>query len=148
MRRYGVVFYFGLTCISMLIVSDQMHRRLRRDRIERRLASALVALCALLPLLGLAHALVPLWWPDPALKDVLENNTEWWAGAIFTAFFFGLAWGWRSTGFTLELASRRRWRARASTCSLARVAGYCRAACAARNHRLRRDRRRCSVRAG
>ena len=108
MRRYGVVFYFGLTCIGMLIVSDQMRRRLQGGRLERRVATALVALCALLPMLGLAHVLLPLWWSDPALKDTLENSTEWWAGAIFTAFFFTLAWGWRSTGFTLLLRGRSR----------------------------------------
>ena len=100
MRRYGVVLYFGLTCIGILIVSDQMQRRLRGRRLEGRIA---LALCAMLPLLGLAHVLLPLWWPDPAAKDALENITEWWGGAIFTAFFFVLAWAWRSTGLRLLL---------------------------------------------
>lgn len=106
MRRYGVVFYFGLTCIGMLIVSDQIWRRLRSNPRERRVAVALLALCALLPLLGLAHGLLPLWWPAPAVKDALENITEWWAGAIFTGFFVVLAWAWRRTGFCLQLRSR------------------------------------------
>lgn len=105
MRRYGVSFYFGLTCIGMLIVSDQMWRQLRAGRHERRIATALVVLCALLPLLGLAHLLLPLWWSKPATKDALENLTEWWGGAIFTVFFFVLAWAWRSTGFGLRLHS-------------------------------------------
>jgi hypothetical protein len=108
MRRYGVVFYFGLTCIAMLIVSDQMRRRLQGGRLESRIAGALVALCALLPLIGLAHVLLPLWWTDAALNDALENSIEWWAGAIFTAFFFTLAWGWRKTGFALQLRRRSR----------------------------------------
>ena len=95
MRRYGVVFYFGLTCIGMLVVSDQMQRLLPRRRLEGRIA---LALCALLPLLGLAHVLLPLWWPDAAFKDALENITEWWSGAIFTAFFLLLACAWRGTG--------------------------------------------------
>ena len=98
MRRYGVVFYFGMTCIGMLIVSDQMQRLLRGRRLEGRIA---LALCALLPLLGLAHVLLPLWWTEPAFKDALENITEWWSGAIFTVFFFLLASAWRSTGLRL-----------------------------------------------
>ena len=72
---------------------------------QRTLWAALLALCALLPLLGLSHVLLPLWWSDPKAGDVLENVTEWWAGAIFTVFFFVLAWAWRSTGFRLRLYS-------------------------------------------
>lgn len=106
MRRYGLAFYFGLTCIGMLIVSDQMQRRLRGRQGERRLTLALLTLCAMLPLLGLVHALLPLWLPGPAAKDALQNITEWWAGAIFTAFFAVLAWAWRRTGFGAHLRSR------------------------------------------
>ena len=103
MRRYGVAFYFGLTCIGMLIVSDRMQRRLLGSWLER---NAALALCAMLPLLGLAHVLLPLWWPEPLTKDALENITEWWAGAIFTAYFAVLAWVWRRTGFSLRLRRR------------------------------------------
>ena len=103
MRRNGVAFYFGLTCIGMLIVSDQMQRRLSGNWLERNLA---LALCAMLPLLGLAHVFLPLWWPASLTKDALENITEWWGGAIFTAFFAMLAWAWRRTGFTLHLGRR------------------------------------------
>lgn len=106
MRRYGVVFYFGLTCIGMLIVSDQMQRRLQQRPAERHLTRAMLALCAMLPLLGLAHVLLPLWWTAPTAKDALENVTEWWAGAIFTAFFAVLAWAWWRTGFTARLQRR------------------------------------------
>jgi len=103
MRRNGVAFYFGLTCIGMLIVSDQIQRRLIGNWLERNLA---LALCAMLPLLGLAYVFLPLWWPAPLTKDALENITEWWGGAIFTAFFAILAWAWRRTGFTLRLGRR------------------------------------------
>lgn len=106
MRRYGVVFYFGLTCIGMLIVSDQMQRRLQQHPAERHLTRSLLALCGMLPLLGLAHVLLPLWWTAPTAKDALENVTEWWAGAIFTAFFAVLAWAWWRTGFTARLHRR------------------------------------------
>ena len=55
----------------------------------------------LLPLLGLANVFLPLWWPGPAFKDAVENITEWWGGAIFTAFFLLLACAWRSTGLRM-----------------------------------------------
>ena len=100
MRRYGVTFYFGLTSIGMLIVSNQMQRQPLGNWVERNGA---LALCAMLPLLGLAHVLLPLWWPEPLSKDALENITEWWGGAIFTAFFALLAWAWRRTRFCLRL---------------------------------------------
>lgn len=106
MRRYGVAFYFGLTCIGMLIVSQEMQRRWAGGPMERRIALALLALCAALPLLGLAHVLLPLAWAAPS-KDALENITEWWGGAIFTAFFGVLAWAWRRTGFTAQLNTGR-----------------------------------------
>ena len=103
MRRYGVIFYFGLTAIGMLVVSDHMLRRLREGPHDRRVAWAVGAPCMLLPLLGLAHALLPLWWSSPAAKDALQNVTEWWGGAIFIAFFVGLAWAWRTTRFRAQL---------------------------------------------
>jgi len=105
MRRYGVIFYFALTCIGTLVVSDQMLRRSREGSAERRLAFVLFAPCMLLPVLGLAHVLLPLAWSSPAARDALQNVTEWWGGAIFTAFFFGLAWAWRKTRFRLRLHS-------------------------------------------
>ena len=78
MRRYGVFFYFGLTAIGALVVSDQMLRRLRGDARARRIAFAVAAPCMLLPLLGLVHVLLPLWWSSPAEKNALQNITEWW----------------------------------------------------------------------
>ena len=106
MRRYGTAFYFGFTCIGMLIVSGEMQRLASAGRRLRRLSNALLALCVALPLLGLAHVLVPLALPGAVAKDALENITEWWGGAIFTVFFFVLAWAWRETGFAARLHSR------------------------------------------
>jgi hypothetical protein len=103
MRRYGVVFYFGFTCIGMLVVAGQMQRLVRKRRRERWITNAVLTLCAALPLLGLVHVLVPLALPGPAVIDALENITEWWAGAIFTLFFLVLGWAWRATNFSARL---------------------------------------------
>jgi hypothetical protein len=108
MRRYGVVFYFGFTCIGMLVVAGAMQRLVRKRRGERWITNALLALCAALPLLGLVHVLVPLALPGPTVRDALQNVTEWWAGAIFTLFFLVLAWAWRATNFSAHLASDAR----------------------------------------
>ncbi len=103
MRRYGVVLYFGLTCIGMLIVSGEMHRISRDDRGHRSTASALLGVCLALPVLGLVHVLLPLALPTEAVRDALQNVTEWWAGVIFTTFFLVLAWAWRRSGFAAKL---------------------------------------------
>ncbi len=103
MRRYGVVFYFGFTCIGMLIVSGEVQRLVRTGRRHRWIGNALLSLCLMLPLLGLVHVLVPLALPGEVTKNALENITEWWGGVIFTAFFFVLAWAWRQTGAALDL---------------------------------------------
>lgn len=105
MRRYGVVFYFGFTCIDMLIVSGQMHRLGVDRRVQRGPARALLALCAALPLLGLVYVFGALALDGPEARDALENITEWWAGAIFTLFFLALAWAWRVSGFAARLGS-------------------------------------------
>lgn len=103
MRRYGTAFYFGFTCICMLIVAGRLQPIARAAPRWRTASRALFALCLALPLLGLAHVLLPLLLPGAATKDALENTTEWWAGAIFTAYFLVLAWSWHSTGLAMEL---------------------------------------------
>lgn len=105
MRRYGTALYFGLTCIGMLVVSGEMQHRVHQSPAERRLSRLLLGLCLALPLLGLAHVFVPLALPGDQARDALENATEWWGGAIFTLFFAGLAWAWRSTGFAARLGT-------------------------------------------
>lgn len=106
MRRYGVMLYFALTCIGMLVVSDAMRRVVRADRRRRRVALALLAMCCALPLLGLAHALLPLALAGEVARDAVQNITEWWAGAAFTLFFFVLAWAWRATAFVAYLGTK------------------------------------------
>lgn len=105
MRRYGVAFYFGFTCLAMLITTGRVQALGAAQR--PRGFGVLMALVCALPLLGVAHLGLPFVWTggDPlATKDAIENITEWWAGAIFTAFFFALAALWRRSGFVLAPA--------------------------------------------
>lgn len=106
MRRYGVAFYFGFTCIGMLITSGEMQRHLRGGQRTRQVTNTMLALCFALPLLGLVHVLLPLALP-PDRHDALQNVTEWWAAAIFTLFFFVLAWAWQVTKFAASFGAAR-----------------------------------------
>jgi hypothetical protein len=104
MRRYGVVVYFGSTCIAMLVVSGAARRvALAPARVTR----TLVALCVALPLIGLANAFAPLLAPDETSEAALQNIAEWWGGLIFTLFFLAIAWLWRATGFVVGFGTRR-----------------------------------------
>ena len=105
MRRFGIVFYFGFTCIAMLIVGDAVRRTAVRIASYRRAAALLLALCVALPLLGVANTLAPLVLNNAAAVDAFENATEWWGGLVFTVFFAMLAALWRRTGFAADLRS-------------------------------------------
>jgi hypothetical protein len=106
MRRYGVVVYFGFTCIAMLIVAGAAQRLAASTGRLRHVGAALFALTAVLPLLGVANATAPLYVDDQSTRDVVANVTEWWGGAVFTAFFVLLSWLWRSTGLRAALSTR------------------------------------------
>jgi hypothetical protein len=108
MRRYGVVVYFGFTCIAMLIVAGAAQRINAATGQLRHARGALYALCAALPLLGVANATFPLYLADGAARDALQNATEWWGGLVFSVFFVLLAWLWRETRFTAALGAHGR----------------------------------------
>ena len=102
MRRYGVVVYFGATCIAMLIISGAAHGAVSQSR---GVARTLYALCISLPLLGLVNSLAPSFNASAAAIDALQDSTEWWAGLVFTLFFFAIAWLWRATRFEVRTSS-------------------------------------------
>jgi len=106
MRRYGVVIYFGFTCIAMLIVGGVVQRLTAATGTLRYAGAVLYALVAALPLLGLVNSTSSLYLHTEAAQDALGNITEWWGALVFTAFFVVLAWLWRRTHFTAALAAR------------------------------------------
>lgn len=107
MRRFGVIFYFGFTCILMVIVSGTVLRMVARSGRERLSARVLLGLCFALPLLGLVNSLAPLAIADATALDHFENATEWWGGLVFTLFFAQLAALWRRTGYAARLTLGR-----------------------------------------
>lgn len=108
LRRYGVVVYFGFTCIAMLIVGGAAQSVTAATGALRHAGLLLYALCAALPLLGLANSTSPLYLASAAAQDALGNVTEWWGALIFTVFFVVLAMLWRRTDFTAALVARGR----------------------------------------
>jgi hypothetical protein len=109
MRRYGVVFYFGFTCICMVISAGHLFRLARSGAISPplRLDRVLVGLCVVLLVLGLASAFSPLYAPDGKVQDRIENALEWNGALVFTLFFLSLAWLWRTTRFGASLTLGR-----------------------------------------
>jgi len=105
MRRYGVVVYFGCTCIAMLIVGGAVQRAATGTGRLRHAAAVLYLLVAALPLLGLANSTSPLYLPSEAAQDAFGNVTEWWGALVFTVFFVVLAWLWRRTRFKASLSA-------------------------------------------
>ncbi len=109
MRRYGVVFYFGFTCICMVIAAGILFRLAQSGWIAPRMRfdRVLIGLCLLLLALGLASGFSPLYTPDEQTQDRVGNALEWNGALIFTLFFVSLGWLWRTTRFSARLMTER-----------------------------------------
>lgn len=109
LRRYGIVVYFGGTCLAMLVLGRALQRLHALGAIElpRAHERALLALFGAIVTMGLANALVGAL-ADAALKDRVENATEWWGSLGLTLAFVVLASLWRRWGLTLRLALQPR----------------------------------------
>jgi hypothetical protein len=105
MRRFGVVFYFGFTCLLMLLVTDVLRRAVSSGTARVAGAAWLLLPVLALPLLGVVNSLAPLVIADAGALDRFENATEWWGGLAFTLYFGLLAWLWRRSGFAARLSA-------------------------------------------
>ena len=99
MRRYGIVLYFGLTYLCMVLAARHMTP-------WPRWRAGLTALLALTLAMGLANYFAAPLLADAGLKNRVENVLEWFAGLAFTLYFLALAWLWRRTAFSASLTSR------------------------------------------
>ena len=104
LRQYGTVVYFGFTCINMLVAGGAIARAASAGRlaVPWGLHHALIVMGGALVLLGLGNAVLSASLQDPA-KDIVQNVTEWWGGAIFVAVFLVLAAIWRRCGLRLQV---------------------------------------------
>lgn len=110
MRRYGVIFYFGMTYLCMLITSGALWRLARSGTIvlPARLDRLLIILCALTLIIGLAQPFVPPLLGSEDIKNRLENILEWYIGLAFTLYFVALAWIWARARLSAHLSFRDR----------------------------------------
>jgi len=105
LRRYGTVVCFGGTCLAMLVLGRALQslHAMGALQLPRGYERALLALFAAIVALGVVNALVGAW-ADTALKDRVENVTEWWGSLGLTLAFVVLALLWRRWGLALTLS--------------------------------------------
>jgi len=109
LRRYGVIFYFGVSYLNMLLVSRALRRLARAGAMKppARLDFWLIVLCAATLAVALAEVFVPPLLDDADLKDRAENLFEWWVAVGLTLFFAALARLWHGARFTASWKSDR-----------------------------------------
>ena len=101
LRRYGVVCFFGFGYLAQL----RFLRGARGDtRTDGRLLVAMVAVGALMLLLGLGNVATSAWVADEGLKDRIENALEWQLGWLLAAWYVLHAGLWRKAGVRLAFA--------------------------------------------
>lgn len=96
LRRYGTVVYFGGTCLAMLVLGRALQRlhALGALHLPRAHERVLLGLFGAIVLLGVGNTLGAAW-ADDALRDRIENATEWWGSLGLTLTFLVLADLWR-----------------------------------------------------
>lgn len=108
LRRYGTVVYFGGTCLAMLVLGRALQRlhALGALHLPRAHERVLLGLFGAIVLLGVGNTLGAAW-ADDALRDRIENATEWWGSLGLTLTFLVLADLWRRWGLrgTLNLGA-------------------------------------------
>lgn len=92
LRRYGVVFFFGLTALAQLLtarcVAGTFHTRWPRS------ATAFIATVSLQWAIGVFSVFKGYFFDDPEVIDRLQNITEWWMivamclGFVFLGLLF------------------------------------------------------------
>ena len=101
MRRYGVVFFFGFGYLAQL----RFLQGLRRDaRSDAHIVAAMVAVSALMLLLGVGNVATGALVTDEGLKDRIENALEWQLGWLIAAWYLLHAALWRRVGAKLAFA--------------------------------------------
>jgi len=105
LRHYGTVVCFGGTCLAMLVLGRALQRMHAAGSLAlpRGHERALLALLAAIVALGVVNALVGAW-ADAALKDRVENVTEWWGSLGLTLAFVVMASLWRRWGLAFRLS--------------------------------------------
>lgn len=98
LRRHGVVCFFGFGYLAQL-----GFLRVARLAAPRGVVRAMVAVSALMLLLGVANVAAGAMVDDPGLKDRVENALEWQLGWLLAGWYVLHAAWWRGMGAQLLL---------------------------------------------
>ncbi len=107
MRRFGIYFYFLGTWAAQLSVAVALRGASLTERDPRlyALSRAMLAVCALPLVLGLANIGLKVMLEDP---DFAENRIEWLAALAMQAWFLLLYAAWKRTGIGVHVSADRR----------------------------------------
>jgi hypothetical protein len=101
LRRYGVVCFFGFGYLAQLRFLHGLARTATAPRAG--IVRAMVAVSALMLLLGVANVAATALVGDEVLKDRVENALEWQLGWLLAAWYLLHAAWWRRAGARLAL---------------------------------------------
>ena len=82
LRRYGVVFFFGFTALSQLLVARQVWAGF--ETVSQSLSALFLVVVGMQWLTGVGSVLKRLVFDDPGLINQLENITEWLMVALMS----------------------------------------------------------------
>lgn len=106
MRRFGVIFYFGLTVLAQIMslaslnkLGKQLEPRLKR---LMNIQLAFIALCWIIAMINLAANAIGF---DNITE--IENVLEWHFALYMSMFFPFAAIMWRHTGFRWQFSQQR-----------------------------------------
>lgn len=104
LRRYGVIFYFGLTVLAQVMSISVLHkvRSKLEPAIQRymQLQLALIMLCWVLAMGNLVIKGIGFSW-----ADMMENNIEWFFALCMSLHFPFVALMWKRTGFRWQFSN-------------------------------------------
>lgn len=99
LRRYGVIVFFGCSYIAQLLF---LRAARRARRIDRDLASWMLAICIAMLALGVGNVAMKAMVADARLADRIENTLEWHLGVLLVAWFALQAVLWRRSGYAVH----------------------------------------------
>jgi hypothetical protein len=107
LRRWGTLIYFGGTYLAMLIfarASQRLHSA-QRLVLPRAHGRVMLALLAFIAVIGLLNVFAPM--ASAALKERVENQTEWWGSLALALNFVTMALLWRRWGLVATISMQR-----------------------------------------
>ncbi|RUO24347.1 hypothetical protein CWE09_10755 [Aliidiomarina minuta] len=105
LRRYGVIFYFGLTVLAQIFSINTLHKL--GDKIDSTMRRyiyiqlTLIILCWLLGMGNLLFKEIGFSW-----ADMMENNIEWHFALYMWLHFPFVALMWKRTQFAWQFSHR------------------------------------------